>query len=219
MAHFHKYPRIPHVPGSRGTSDDVYTAMPEGDFHVYEKLDGACVGITMDKETKTLRMMNRGGWIDEKRPHEQWGALKAWVYENYEKWYYLFHHVLVAPDVIVFGEWLWAEHSVHYNELPDYFIAFDVWNPINGFSVHHPGLYMELAGLTATPKIGETSNIQEWLAHTSHEPLYADSFEGYIFREALNYGQAYKYVLPSFQVGKEHWFDKKVVRNELSQSS
>ena len=215
MTVFYKYPRIPHIPGSRGTDDDVYVDMPTGTFEVYEKLDGACVGITMD-ENDTLRFMNRGGWIDEKRPHEQWGALKKWAYENYDKWYHLFHGVLLAPDVIVFGEWLWAEHTIHYSKLPDYFMVFDIWNPINGFGINSPSLFMERVGLKVTPKIGETTNLADWLANNKHEPLYANRFEGFIFRDVLEYGRVFKYVLPSFQLGQEHWYNKAVIKNELS---
>jgi len=33
---------------------------------------------------------------------------------------------LLGADYVLFGEWLWSLHSVPYNTLPDYFIAFDI---------------------------------------------------------------------------------------------
>jgi hypothetical protein len=29
---------------------------------------------------------------------------------------------------ILFGEWCRAQHSVFYSRLPDYFLAFDIWD-------------------------------------------------------------------------------------------
>lgn len=33
---------------------------------------------------------------------------------------------------VLFGEWLWARHSVAYTKLPAYFIAFDIYNKRKG---------------------------------------------------------------------------------------
>jgi len=35
--------------------------------------------------------------------------------------------MLSSPDVILYGEWCYAKHSIHYTMLPDYFIAFDIF--------------------------------------------------------------------------------------------
>merc|ERR1711879_998531 len=40
---------------------------------------------------------------------------------------------LLEPEVeILFGEWVWARHSVSYNKLPAYFVAFDIYNKREG---------------------------------------------------------------------------------------
>ena len=44
--------------------------------------------------------------------------------------------ILVSPLIplsfsvgtILFGEWLYAQHSISYSNLPDYFLAFDLYN-------------------------------------------------------------------------------------------
>ena len=33
---------------------------------------------------------------------------------------------------VLFGEWLWARHSVSYTKLPAYFVAFDIYNKRQG---------------------------------------------------------------------------------------
>ena len=35
---------------------------------------------------------------------------------------------ILNQDTILFGEWLYAKHSIDYNNLPDYFMAFDLYN-------------------------------------------------------------------------------------------
>jgi len=207
---FHKYPRIPHVIGSKGTGDDLFAETPRGSFSAYEKLDGSCVGITMSSNN-VLQFMNRGGFIEEKRPHEQWGALKRWAYKNYNKLYSIFKK---TPGIIIFGEWLWAKHTIYYNRLPDYFIAFDTWDPKSGFLPLHPNNYIKT--LVSASPIGGTDSIARWLKDQDYRPSYGDQFEGFIFRSIDDYSIRYKYVV--FQVGKTHWYELPVTQNRLSSS-
>lgn len=39
---------------------------------------------------------------------------------------------------VLFGEWLWARHSVAYTKLPAYFVAFDIYNKRQGAVWHRP---------------------------------------------------------------------------------
>ena len=58
----------------------------------------------------------------------QWKALDAWWAEH--GWAVC---QLLEPEVeVLFGEWLWARHSVSYNKLPAYFVAFDIYNKRQG---------------------------------------------------------------------------------------
>ena len=36
------------------------------------------------------------------------------------------------PDLMLFGEWCYALHSVHCTKLPDWFLAFDVYDRAAG---------------------------------------------------------------------------------------
>ena len=39
-----------------------------------------------------------------------------------------FIYYLEPERHILFGEWLYAKHSIHYAQLPSYFIAFDMFD-------------------------------------------------------------------------------------------
>ena len=41
------------------------------------------------------------------------------------------------PSYILFGEWMAAKHSIHYNKLPDTFIAFDLYDQTQGKFLSH----------------------------------------------------------------------------------
>ena len=42
---------------------------------------------------------------------------------------------ILDQDTILFGEWLYAKHSISYNNLPDYFLAFDLYNKKKSYSI------------------------------------------------------------------------------------
>lgn len=111
-----KYPRTPHLPWSPGaTSDDVWF---DGGFvgkHVVmtEKLDGECTG--MNRERCHARSLDSN---DHPSRH--------WVKKL---------HASICFDIPegwkIFGENLFAFHSVLYTELPSYFFVFGIYDENN----------------------------------------------------------------------------------------
>jgi atypical dual specificity phosphatase len=90
-----------------------------------EKVDGANLGLSMDKDTLQFKVQNRSHYINSKT-HRQFGSLDSWLSEHSEGLYKILgsepgRHVL-------FGEWVYATHSIAYTRLPDYFLAFDVYD-------------------------------------------------------------------------------------------
>src|SRR5271166_3503630 len=125
---FVKYPRTPHLFGSRGTDDDKHLGEPESSrfladvsLIVEEKLDGTNVGIHFTGQGAMV-LQCRGHLITEgMHPQydlfKQWGAVKRPVLED-----------RLSDRFILFGEWLYARHSVHYQQLPHYFFEFDIYD-------------------------------------------------------------------------------------------
>ncbi len=52
----------------------------------------------------------------------QWKMLDNWKRQHQESLY-----SILTPNLILFGEWCYSKHSIHYTRLPDYFLAFDVY--------------------------------------------------------------------------------------------
>jgi len=130
---FFKFKRTKHVYDAGGngvTRDDLIMTKKEADaflknneFVIEEKVDGANIGISIDNDYK-IKVQNRSHFVDS-TSHKQFSTLEAWIEKNSEDLY----KVLSPPgENILFGEWMYAKHSVHYTKLPSYFLAFDMFD-------------------------------------------------------------------------------------------
>ena len=125
---FTKYPRTPHLFGSRGTDDDKHLGEAESkafiadeSLIIEEKIDGTNVGIHFS-EAGELVLQCRGHLITEGMhpqydPFKQWASVKRRVLEN-----------TLGSRFIVFGEWVYARHSIFYRKLTHYFFEFDIYD-------------------------------------------------------------------------------------------
>ncbi|WP_411684982.1 RNA ligase family protein [Aeromonas caviae] len=97
--------------------------MLAGDVVVEEKLDGANVGFSLARDGH-LRAQNRGQYLAE--PHAgQFARLPTWLAQHSESL-----RSVLKPNLILFGEWCAARHSLDYAALPDWFLLFDVYDRI-----------------------------------------------------------------------------------------
>ena len=129
---FVKYPRTPHLFGSKGTDDDKHLGeaesnrfLAEPSLIIEEKLDGTNVGLHFTAEGRMV-LQCRGHLVTEgMHPQydlfKQWAAVKRPVLEG-----------CLGCAHILFGEWLYARHSVHYRKLPHYFFEFDIYDKRSG---------------------------------------------------------------------------------------
>jgi RNA ligase len=125
---FVKYPRTPHLFGSTGTPDDKHLGERESSTFgadesliVEEKLDGTNVGIHFAMNGQ-LVLQCRGHLITSGM-HLQYDLFKRWTVVK--------RPILeerLQDRYILFGEWLYARHSVHYRQLPHYFFEFDIYD-------------------------------------------------------------------------------------------
>ncbi|HVA49828.1 MAG TPA: RNA ligase family protein [Pirellulales bacterium] len=125
---FIKYPRTPHLFGSEGTDDDKHLDEAESEqfianesLVVEEKIDGTNVGIHFNSAGEMV-LQCRGHLITEgMHPQydlfKQWAAVRRFVLEE-----------RLEDRFILFGEWLYARHSIHYRQLPHYFFEFDIYD-------------------------------------------------------------------------------------------
>jgi hypothetical protein len=125
---FTKYPRTPHLFGSRGTDDDKHLSEAESkefianeSLIVEEKIDGTNVGIHFS-DSGEMVLQCRGHLITEGM-HDQYDLFKQWAAVK--------RHVLedqFENRFILFGEWVYARHSIHYRKLTHYFFEFDIYD-------------------------------------------------------------------------------------------
>lgn len=114
--------------GSEGTDDDKHLDEAESDqfigddsLIVEEKIDGTNVGIHFTSAGEMV-LQCRGHLITEgMHPQydlfKQWAAVKRFGLEE-----------RLEDRFILFGEWVYARHSVHYRQLPHYFFEFDIYD-------------------------------------------------------------------------------------------
>lgn len=153
---FFRFPHTPHLAwlGQDAPRDDKVLSPAEarallaGDVVVEEKLDGANVGISLAEDGR-LRAQNRGQYLAE--PHVgQFARLPTWLAQHGDAL-----QSILSPDMIVFGEWCAARHTLDYRALPDWFLVFDVYDRLAGrfWSSARRNALAESAGLVTVPRI------------------------------------------------------------------
>lgn len=109
------------VSGKFAMSHDDVRRLLIGSVMIEEKIDGANVGIIGGKKSNIFRLQKRGSLVDTSE-HPQFGRFKAWSTEHYNDL------IKIKYPYIVYGEFMWATHHIFYDQLPDWFICFDIWD-------------------------------------------------------------------------------------------
>ena len=121
-----KYPRTPHLEGSRlQPGDEDLNQIPFSHIAgrhlvVEEKCDGANTAISFDGEGRLL-LQSRGHYLDGGWGERHYNLFKQWAQVHRDA----FYRVLGAR-YILYGEWMYAKHTVFYDRLPHYFLEFDI---------------------------------------------------------------------------------------------
>ncbi|GIG61064.1 DNA ligase III [Longispora fulva] len=241
-----KYPRTPHLQGSRlQPGDHDLAAVPFDEIRgrflvVEEKLDGANAAISF-AEDGGLLLQSRGHYLTGGPRERQFGPLKAWAATVADAL-----RPRLGTRFVLYGEWLYAKHTVFYDALPHYFCEFDVLDrstgtflstarrrdlldgtPVCSVPVLRTGALDTLAELTALvgPSTCRTSDWRAALAATGAadgETDASDDMEG-LYVKVEEGGETvgrYKWVRPSFLTAVldsgSHWQDRPITPNQLA---
>ena len=120
---------------------------------IEEKVDGANLGISLGDDMRFL-VQNRSHYVNSKT-HRQFAPLDSWLSEHSAG---LFQTLGDVPgNYVLFGEWLYAKHSIHYTRLPGYFMAFDLYDCKAGkfFSWRERDRRLEGSGIPTVRQIDE----------------------------------------------------------------
>lgn len=117
---------------------------------VEEKVDGANLGVSLDA-TGEFRLQNRGQYLHQPF-HRQFSKLNAWLTTNADALFDALH-----PNILAFGEWCAARHSLDYDSLPDLWLVFDVYDKLSGrfWSPARRNVWAATHGLSTVPTLAQ----------------------------------------------------------------
>lgn len=224
MTEFFRFPHTPHLVwlGADKPRDDKVLdaaevkALLAGSVVVEEKLDGANLGLSLADDGQ-LCAQNRGQYLQE--PHAgQFSRLPSWLAQHGKA-----IRTVLRPEVLLFGEWCAARHSLDYGTLPDWFLLFDVYDRHAGkfWSSARRNTLAAQAGLKIVPRVfsGRTSmkalieQVQTSPSHFRSGPL-----EGLVIRrESADWCEARaKIVRADFtQAIEQHWRKRAIEWNRV----
>lgn len=203
-----KYPRTKHFSWSEGvTSDDKIVT----DLSHFEGQEVIC-SVKMDGEnTSILRNSCYARSLDSNNHPSRnwvkglWGTIK---HDIPEKWR-------------ICGENLYATHSIHYDNLPSYFMVFNIWNEENVCLSWDETLdYCFLLNLTPV-KVIYRGIFDINIINKLHLQLDKEKDEGFVMRLADSFKytdfskSVVKWVRSNHVNTDSHWSTQKIIPNKL----
>lgn len=209
MSNYFKYPRTFHSPLSETvTSDDKYILNYENflnkEIVITEKMDGS--NVTLYNDYYHNRSINTShhpafDWI--KRYHSQ-------ISYN------------IPPHLRICGEYLFNVHSISYEELESYFLAFSVWDNNTNVCLdfNETKDWLELLNIKTVPILYEgmfdikiIEQLYKELDKTKHEGIVVrlkDSFNYENFNKSV-----FKLVRANHVTSSEHWLHSSLIQNKV----
>lgn len=123
-----KYPRTPHLEGSRlQPGDEDLSQVPFSYIRgkhlvVEEKIDGANSAISFSEDGELL-LQSRGHYLTGGYRERHYNLMKQWANIHQDAFF-----EVLGTRYIMYGEWMYAKHTVYYDRLPHYFLEFDIFD-------------------------------------------------------------------------------------------
>ena len=151
-----KYPRTPHIEGSRLQPGDEdlsqipFDAVRNKTLVIEEKVDGANSAVSFDAEGGLL-LQSRGHYLTGGYRERHYNLMKQWANTRRDELYRI-----LGRRYIMYGEWVYAKHTVFYDALPHYFLEFDILDRETGVFLDTPARHRMLEGtsVVSVPVLG-----------------------------------------------------------------
>lgn len=207
-----KFPRTYHLPFSLGaTSDDKRMrdtcTLVGREVVITEKLDGECT--TLYRDGFHARSLDSS--------HD---STQAWV----AKFQGGIAHLLAENERIC-GENLYAKHSIHYTQLPSYFMGYSVWDASNTALAYDDTLErFEALGIVPVPELYRGTYTDK-LAQELAQQLDLEQQEGFVVRvtDPISYDQygelVGKFVRAGHVQTDKHWKRTQLIKNGLKRDA
>lgn len=206
------------VPGKLILSGEELQSLLDGKVEIEEKMDGANTGIIRHK--KGFSLQKRGSLVGQSE-HEQFQYFHAWA--NRMK----YDNIMSLPiDHIIYGELLYAVHTIYYDSLPDYFLVFDILDLKNShwMSRREKENFCSNFGFDIVPLVAEGHfDIEDLHELMPKESAFGKIAEGMVIKRYREEGYLRgKIVKPEFtktMEESEHWTKYNIRKNKLQSSS
>jgi hypothetical protein len=209
-----KYPRTYHLPWSKGLQNDDRRAptlsfLENEEIVVTEKMDGENTTLTSEK-------------VYARSPDSAYHESRAWIRQN---------HGIIAHDLPLgwrfCGENMYAKHSIVYDELPSFFMLFNIWNAANyAVSWDDTVEWAGMLGMSHAPVLYRGPWDEKILRDLAADlELKSESTEGYVVRASRAFPFTHfthlcaKYVRANHVQSSKFWRHEEVVPNLLAQDS
>lgn len=166
-----KYPRTYHLPWSEGITDDDHIIGSLDAFNdqrviVTEKMDGE--NTTLYQDYSHARSLDSRHHPSRDWVKQFWGQICTDIPKNWR----------------ICGENLYAKHSIHYHQLPSYFMGFSIWDGCNVCLGWDETLdWFKLIGITPVPVLYD-GIFNEKLIRDLSKTINQTRQEGYVLRTA-----------------------------------
>lgn len=223
-SNFFRFPHTPHLAwigkglprGDKVLSSIEVEELLAHSLLIEEKLDGANLGVSVDA-VGDLRLQNRGQYLQAPY-HGQFARLNTWLTGKADL---LFD--ALNQNMLVFGEWCAARHSLDYDSLPDWWMVFDVYDRSVGrfWSASRRDAWAAEHGLSTVPTLARGRFTRQELIQMLQDcpSVYRRGpLEGIVVRTAgAKWTEARaKLVRADFvQSIGEHWRNRPLVWNRL----
>lgn len=203
-----KYPRTFHLPWSEGKSSDDKVLRSTDCFKgkhvvVTEKMDG--------ENTSLYRDHIHARSLDSKHhPSRDW-VKNFWQSIRYN----------IPEGWRVCGENMYATHSIHYTNLPSYFLGFSIWNGNICLSWEETLEWFDLLSIEHVPVLHQCEYHDIMLKHL-WTTMDSEKSEGYIVRVCNDFTTeefskcVAKFVRSRHIQTDEHWSTQEIIPNELA---
>ena len=228
MEKIKKYPRTPHIEGSNLQVGDFdlsqipFSYLKNKYLVIEEKVDGSNVGISFEHDK--LILQNRSHALEGGYKERQYDLFKVWANTYVDEFY-----KVIGNRYIIYGEWMYAKHNIYYDNLPHYFLEFDVYDkekemfldtksrrellkdlPIFSVPVLKVGYFKSYKDILSL--LGESKYISEEQTLRLMEGLYIK------VEEESEVKERFKYVRKQFkqiQENNNNFFRREIIPNKL----
>lgn len=212
-----KYPRTFHLPFSPGVyrDDKVQYDLRQllGQKLVYtEKMDGICTTMTSDEcfdRSPDSKPDKFNSYV-----RGLWGSIKY----------------RIPKGMRICGENVYAKHSIHYTNLPDYFLVFNIWQDDICLSWEDTERICKEFGLCTVPILVydiphiEKNTLFNTLENFGKERIDTTKQEGFVVRPTRLIHKndfpfcVLKWVRDGHVQTDQHWREQPLIKNKLYES-